>query len=428
MDRGGSLRPAFHFAPSRYARKVRAHNPAMLPVFALFATILGQTPNPHPRTEQPVWPQYYVRPIHGVSVSGIDVTVRVTGRSGSITVPVPSHFEGQTTVSLSVHTDPAGALRSWRWIDRPDGLNSVVQAQIAPELHLATLTVHATVLSPVDTVLRLQPRANKPWLAPSPCVQSEDPAIVRAARVFRHEEVGQDEEPRQVVRWVALHVPRSETALPVDAKQGLASGGNSLAHANLCAAMLRSLGIPARTACTMLTWAPAMYCPYWLVQYWGEDGSWQFVDPMIGLTEPMRNSIVLLSIAGPDDEAKSFRAGRLPGVRPGTPYLSVPEVTGDLVGSAIDEAMSAGSISPGSVSAGSVSPGSGGSPSALQFGLHFYRTFPFSAGARVLTAGYRRSSRVIAAARQGHQLPLDDAELQRTLADPERFAVFLDSK
>jgi hypothetical protein len=136
------------------------------------------------------------------------------------------------------------------------------------------------------------------------------------------------------------------------------------------------------------------------VEYWDEDGNWQFADPMIGLTQPMRTSIVVLSIAGPEDESKSFGTGRLAGVRPGTPYLSVPEISGGLTGGS----------------------------SAIQVGLHFYRTFPFAAGARILTAGYRRSSRVILAARQGHSLPLDEAEFQKALLAPEPFWKLLDSK
>jgi Transglutaminase-like superfamily len=393
----------------------------MLIATAILGLILGQTPNPHPKIERPVWPQYYVRPTHGVSVSSVDISVKVSGICGTIAVPLPSRYEGQTPISLSVQAEPPSSMKHWRWIDRSDGLNSVIEAEVAPVDKPTTLTVHATVLCPIDTVLRLQPRLNKPWLAPSPCVQAEDSEIRILAKRTRHEGHeggGQELIPEKtvptVVRWVALNLPREDSSGPVDAKHALSSGGDSLSHANLCVAILRAKGVPARTVCALLTWAPAIYAPYWLVEYWSnEEGSWQFVDPTIGLLEPLRNSIVVLAISGPEDEAKSFSANRLPGVRPGTPYLSVPEISGDLRGSPMDGFVTSAPSRPAR---------------AFQLGLHYYRTFSFSAGARILTAGYRRWARVLEAAQHGHQIPLSESEVEKAVKNPGDFARLLDSK
>lgn len=392
----------------------------MLCASAILGLILGQTPNPHPKIERPVWPQYYVRPTHGVSVSSLDITVRVSGRAGTIIVPVPSRYEGQTPISLSVQADPPTSVKHWCWKDRSDGLNSVIEAQVTPDDKPTTLVVHATVLCPIDTVLRLQPRLNKPWLGPSPCVQADDAEILALAQMTRregqggggHEVVAENTVPI-VVRSVAQNLPRDDSSGPADAKHALTSGGSSLSHANLCAAILRAKGVPARTVCTLMTWAPAIYAPYWLVEYWSnEERSWQFLDPTIGLSEPLRNSIVVLAIASPEDEAKSFSPNRLPGVQPGTPYLSVPEISGDLRGGPMEVFTSTPSRPA----------------RAFQLGLHYYRTFSFSAGARILTAGYRRWARVLEAARQGHQIPLSESEVEKAVKTPGDFARLIDSK
>jgi len=340
--------------------------------------------------ETPVLKQLYRPVTHGPTLT--EITMRATvkaatkGAQGTITFPAPSDYSGQVIVSIEVRSNPPGALKTWVWKNRIDRLNSTILAQVVPEGSIASVWYTALVLTPSEPVYRTIRTGFRPWLAPTECVQAADPAIKRLAARLALAARNRDAYVDKVVMWVA--------------RSGLAAGGSSMSRANLCAALLRTHGIPARTVAHMPTWAYGKFNEQWLTEYWTEEGVWCMVEPTIGVKHPGRNSVIVLAISSPEDENLAFDKQHVRGNMSGTPFLSAPELSMGLV---------------------NVVP-----KGSLTNEVHLLKTFPNRSESLVMPAGYRRSLRVLEAAAKGSSTLLGHAEVLKAVADPYSFASFLD--
>jgi len=394
--------------PLRPSRRFYTWAMLSIAVLALFGLVqkLDQKPK-----EEPVFPQFYKPVTHGPTLSEFTlrapVMVKTPGATGTVTFPAPSNYSGQVVISLEVKSDPPSVLKSWKWKERPDHLNSLIEARVAPIGKGSWITYTAKVLVPSEPVVRTMLKQHDPWLKSTACVQSSDPEIAALAKQLANGVTDRDEYAYKVTMWVAKNQGlKGEAFNALDAKRGLKCGGSCTNRANLCAAILRANGIPARTVAHMPTWASesGKFYQHWLTEYWSEDGYWAMVEPTIGIKHPARNTVIVLAISSPDDENKAFDAQHLRLSMPGSPYLSLAELSPELYAADLsdDDAINE---------------------------IHLLKSFPFQSEPRVMTAAYRRSLKVIDAAKQGNNLILDNATVFRTIAkSPSDFALFLDGR
>jgi len=361
--------------------------------------------------ENPVFPKLYHKPTKGATLSEFTLRFPVKaikeGQSGTITFPAPSNYSGQVIISLDVKSDPPTALKSWHWEDRPDGLNSVIVARVAPAGKGAWLSYKAQVMLPPEPVYRTMSKIHDPWLASTACVQSNDPDIIALSKKLSEGVMDRTDYVANATMWVALNNgQKGEAFSSLDAKRGLKCGGSCTNRANLCAALLRAKGIPARTISHMPTWVNGKFYEHWLTEYWTDDGNWAMVEPTLGVKHPARNTVVVLSISSPEDEAKAFDPQHIKSSMPGSPYLSLAELSKELIGAELP----------------------GADDDAIN-DIHLIKTFPGQAVSRVMTSGYRRSLKVIEEAKKGVNSALDfESELKSIAKSPVDFAMLLDGR
>lgn len=320
--------------------------------------------------ETPVRPEFFRPPTYGPSLSEISMRVRL-GSTGLVELPVPNEFSGQTVVSFRVKTEPPAALQSWHLDKSANGLNTLLWATVASPGNEVVLTYEARIILPGFEVTRTQDKDYKPWLPASATVQSTDPAIISLSKSLQDPNQSRADYVNRVVKWVASNKVRQNlTPEAVDAKSAITSGGESLARANLCTALLRAAKIPARTVSHIPIWAGKSDAKFWHTEYWSDDNDWQMVDPTVGISHPVRNSMIELAIAdGSDTSLKAETA------------------------------------------------------------IHLLRTYPRSTGARLMMGAYHRSKQVFDSAAKGKSEWYDDALFKSVVAKgPINLALFLDGK
>jgi len=357
--------------------------------------------------DKPVRPEFFRPPTKRPILSEISTRVHVAatadGQTGVVTLPVPSDYSGQTVVAFRVQTEPPSALKSWKWITRPDGLNPVVKATVAAGPKGIAVGYTALTILPGEGVVRTQSKNFSPWLGSSARVQSTDPEIATLAKKLH---VGADSRSAfvgRVVKWVATNKLRQNLSPGIsNSKSALNSGGDSLGRANLCAAILRAGGIAARTLATIPTWAERMDAEWWIVEYWSDDGNWQMIDPTVGIQHPSRNSAVVLSISSVADENESL--ARASALRPDAPVLTTPEISARLTWS-----------TPASEE-----------PTTT---IRVIKVFPNRSGGRLLMTAFRRNKKVVQSAQNGQSEWIDEGILQKVIAKgPINLALYLDGQ
>ncbi len=359
--------------------------------------------------ETPVFPQLYHPPTHGPTLSEftlrVPVMVKEKGKVGTVSFPAPSDYSGQVIVSLKVESQPPSALKAWKWEDRADKLNSCIVATVAPEGKGAWITYTAEVLCPPEPVVRTMVKPDQAWQSSTACVQSTDPEIKFLAQKLKEGAKDQEDYVNRVTMWVALNNgQKGEKFTSLDAKRGLKCGGSCTNRANLCAALLRANGIPARTVAHMPTWAVGKFYQHWLTEYWTEDGNWAMVEPTLGVKHPARNTVIVLAISSTEDEDKAFDKQHLEFSMPGSPYLSLAEASTGLYAADLtqDDAINE---------------------------VHLLKTFPNQSTPRIMTSGYRRSLKVREAARLGKSMAYEQPKVLQSIAKgPGDFSMLLDGK
>ncbi len=361
--------------------------------WAVLLCLFGGQFNEHLPVEVPVLPQYYRPTTQGPSVSEITVRVRVAskspGQEGVVELPVPSQFSGQTIVSFRVQSEPANAMKFWQMRRREEGENTYLRVNLEPFNGETVVSYSARVIVPGFEVNRTQKKDFDSFLGPTPLVQSDDPKIIALATQLKQGNPSRTDLVGRALKWVAKNRTGDVHGTgKCDALSALRSGGDSLGRANLCTAILRASGIPARTVAYIPTWAENMDAEWWLTQHESEDGNWDNVDPTVGIQFPARNALIVLAITSRADENPTGAYGAL---RPGAPTMSTPDL----------------------------SPGfkwvhQRGDPPAIT--THLIQTFSWQSGARLMGGAFRRCQKVVAAAEEGKSMWLDDAQFKEALS------------
>ncbi len=221
--------------------------------------------------------------------SGVRVTAAdpADPKPWTVTFAVPGPHQGQVPLSLDVTCDPPAALAGWVLKPRPDRLNWVVEATVNPGTRGATVCWEATLLThsreqpavagPLTHVTRPAVTPDLlPWVQPSACVQSDQPGIVARAKALRAKESYLCSFASDVTKWVEQNLGTGKPLDTLDAAAALGCGGSCTSRANLCAALLRAEGVPARTVAHLPAEAGPLYV-HWLTEYWHPGSGWQML-------------------------------------------------------------------------------------------------------------------------------------------------------
>jgi Transglutaminase-like superfamily len=249
---------------------------------------------------------------------------------GVLTFPIPGTYRDQVPLTFDVQVEPPGALKSYRWVRRPDGRNWLCEVTVAPTPEGALVRWEALVLvgrgkdDPLPRAAQPEsPEEAAPWTRSTACVQSDDPAIRDKAKELAKGIEGVEPYARRVIELTAHHQGKNGVPFDaLDARKGLDCGGSCTSRANLAAALLRARGIPARTVAHLPTWSGPLY-EHWLVEYWHPGAGWVWLESSLGQFRPLPCTLVVLGVANPEDEDRAFDPLQTRQVMPGAPHLSV---------------------------------------------------------------------------------------------------------
>lgn len=270
--------------------------------------------------------------------AGTSVRAARAGDRGVVTFPVPALTAHQVPLAFSVKTDPADALVSFAWRQRDDGRNWLCDVTVAPSTDGAAVQWESLVLVAARADAPL-PAAAEPaapadataWLRSTACVQSADPAIAAKSKELAQGADGVEAYVRNVLRFTSTNQGTGARFDALDARKALDCGGSCTSRANLCAALLRAHGIPARTQAHLPTWSGPLY-EHWLVEYWHPGAGWTWVESTLGKMRPQPWTLVVLNVANPDDEDLGFDPRiRRSGVMIGVPLWSVHNIAPPLL-------------------------------------------------------------------------------------------------
>jgi len=256
---------------------------------------------------------------------------------GRVLFPIPLLTDHQVPLTFDVKTDPPSALRGFRWIHRDDERNWLCEVSVAPEGEGTLVSWESLVLvrdredAPLPAATAPDvPEGAAPWLRATACVQSDDEGIAAKAAELQRGTESISGFVENVLEFTSTHTGDGEPFHVLDARTSLKSGGSCTSRANLAAALLRAGGLPARTSAHLPTWSGPLY-EHWHVEYWHPGAGWTWIEPTLGQLLPRTSSLVVLNIAGTDDEDASFDEAILrSGVALGAPRFAVHEHSKEL--------------------------------------------------------------------------------------------------
>jgi transglutaminase-like putative cysteine protease len=280
------------------------------------------------------------KPLNGPGViramAQAPVRVEKPGTTGMVTFPIPGTYREQVPLSFTVQTQPPSALRSFRWVLRPDGINWLCEVTVAPPAKGAIVKWESYVLvgarkdGPMSIGLKPEvPPEAAAWTHSTACVQSDDPAIRAKAEELAKGAHGIASYVKRVIAFTSTNQGKGAPFDRLDARRALDNGGSCTSRANLAAALLRAHGIPARTLSHLPAWAPKLY-EHWLVEYWHPDMGWVWAESTLNIFRPQPWTLVVLNVANPEDENKAFDPIHLRYIMPGAAYLSGCELSKEL--------------------------------------------------------------------------------------------------
>lgn len=252
---------------------------------------------------------------------------------GAVFVPMPRIYRGQVPVGFQIKVKPESMVKEQIVRETADG-DAVLEIRLQPMKKDQRLEVEwrAQLIVDMEEDFKIPADAALPsplpseaaaWLRPSAFVQSDHPDIIAAAAPAKRETVAGTIREAWML-WYKIVGLQTGMATELSSVTSLTTKGSCTSEANLLAAMLRSLGIPARLLACYPTYAGRPYDTHYIVEaYCGEKAGWKPVDPS------------WVSTSGPFVAIRSVEDENLGGRRiaaaAGVPYLSLTETSGALV-------------------------------------------------------------------------------------------------
>ena len=246
----------------------------------------------------------------------LDVWRRPSGETYQVYFHVPLATEHQAPLLLTV-TSPQ--LVDWRFV-RLEPPNVLAVATMRDQGSVARLDWEAWVLlrshrfedRPLEVPLAAladAPAEVREWLAPTACVQWQEPLIVDRAAAVRGAASTVDELAEAITDDVYFNVAgvAAMTHVPhaFDAFYAFTWGGSCTSHAHAAAALLRANGVSARNVLVVPRTVVNLDM-HWLVEYWLPGYGWVRTEPTFGFHPVETASEIKTFVVQPHDEFPIF--------------------------------------------------------------------------------------------------------------------------
>lgn len=232
----------------------------------------------------------------------VDLVVAASGQQGRATVeiPLPRSSTSQTLLSEAVRSGrfrfsigEEDGDRRGRWSGKIDGSTT-----FRYEVTFTALPVARTL--PEREVRTTYPKSVSAYTAPSPGIQSDDPAIAGLTRELLLDGSDKVKLVRDIYDFVSREVGSVRTRATMDAVSVATEGrGNALGRARLFCALARGEGLPCRVIMgIMLSTTTQDRFHFWNEAYVGD--GWTPFDVMNGLSERLPPNRLVLSTNAPE--------------------------------------------------------------------------------------------------------------------------------
>ena len=255
----------------------------------------------------------------------------ISGDKPTLLFPLPLSYREQVPLTYQVVVKPPEKLSSARIYEDQPG-NYVAEVVLAPpageeiEVHWSSIVLCAP--RSFDDVPKEAPfpdgwpEAARVWLRSTRCVQSEDERIQSVAREIR----GDSQDVLQIIgatleRMQAICAAQEGRCRELDAVEALERRGSCTSAANLCAALLRANGIPARILSGYPPWCGPLQTHYIVEAYVPGYGWYPIESTKLEAPWPPCMEIHV-AVIPPEYEDRSERRRFVAG---GVPYLSLTE-------------------------------------------------------------------------------------------------------
>ncbi|MHC5036113.1 MAG: transglutaminase-like domain-containing protein [Planctomycetota bacterium] len=250
-------------------------------------------------------------------------------------IPVPILWRDQIPLTFRAWTDPEGHIQSISLIRRSNGFHfaEIVLGELTKagelrfrwESHVLALP-HMETPIPKGIALPLNevPAEVKGWLAPSWCCDAAHPEVLKIAEAIRKSGSTADVlVPATLKRMQSIFRGAKGRVTALTAVQALTKRGSCTSCANLGAALLRALGIPARVIAGYPTWSGPLQTHY-VVEYWLPKGGWRLMESTRCLDDRPGYEQIEVAMVLPEDESEAKAKGRVAAAG-AVPYLSLTE-------------------------------------------------------------------------------------------------------
>ena len=252
---------------------------------------------------------------------------------GEVFIPLPRIYRGQTPVGFQLKVKPEAMVKERFVRETADG-DAVLEIRLQPMKKDQRIEVEwrSQLMVDMEEDFRIPADAELPsplpseaaaWLRPSAFVQSDHPEIIAAAAPAKRDTLAATVREAWIL-WYKIVGQQTGMATELSSVTALTTKGSCTSEANLLAAMLRALGVPARLLACYPTYAGRPYDTHYIVEaYCGEKAGWKPVDPSwVSTSGPF------VAISSVEDENMG---GRRIAAAAGVPYLSLTETSGALV-------------------------------------------------------------------------------------------------
>ena len=252
--------------------------------------------------------------------------------------PLPRDYRGQVPIGFQLQVKPANVVASKRIVVGKTG-DTIVQLKFIPLKPKQQFEIEwkGQVMVDVnehfgrtDTPISFPatfPEETQDWMKASAFIQSDDPRIKKAASNYKRDDVFKTIDA-VLAGMVSITSKARGQITECSSVTALTKQGSCTSNANLCAALLRANGIPARILAGYPTWAHVPYQTHYIVEAYVPSVGWYPIESTMFAKGWVCANMPIVSIVSRANE--DLGVARIPNAA-GVAYLTLNEVTGKIV-------------------------------------------------------------------------------------------------
>jgi transglutaminase-like putative cysteine protease len=262
----------------------------------------------------------------------------VKDASVKVWIPVPILWREQIPLTFRAWTAPKNLIGSVTLVRRRHGFHYAeivlkgfekgVKYDVYWESHVLVRPHEPSPIPKgIELPLKDVPKEVASWLKPSWCCDSKHAGVEAEASEIR--KAGKTAElliPATLERMSRIFRDAKGRVTNLTAVEALTRSGSCTSCANLGAALLRALGVPARILAGYPTWCGPLQTHY-VVEYWLPEGGWRLMESTRCMDDRPGYEQIEVALVLPEDEAEEKAKQRF-GAAGAVPFLSLTEYPG----------------------------------------------------------------------------------------------------